>query len=414
MTSRTRMRAGLVALGTTLQLLLSACDSRVDTPTAVSPVNGPRAQSAPDSPAAAPGADTGWVATPAGWFHSSCVYEIEDGAVVRGDSVVGRGGQRRVLPPCAHPHREAPERGGRPLPPPSTNGYIIWNHETVSAPNAYRGVSVSWTVPDAPTVGYSSGSVYFTFPGLVNDTYILQPVLRYTSSGWAYASWRCDTGQNCTHSPYQSTTSGHQITGTIATNSCNGSTCDFTVTTTDATISVSTSATWTDTDNYREAVGTAIETYNLYTCGQYPLAPLRYTNMVLSDKNGTRSPTFVLVGTNFYGVDCGFAVQWSAPTILTRENLPTGPINGFTAVVTGNECSYNVMANGGWGGPYSYSWFDGDYSISSGQYSNGVTGNFTTDGQHVLQVQLTDAQGSVGYASISVNSATVQSFLCQR
>jgi len=54
-----------------------------------------------------------YVATPAGWYHRSCVHEIEDGALVGKDGLVTRrDGAIYQLTRCLYPVRGAPHAPG--------------------------------------------------------------------------------------------------------------------------------------------------------------------------------------------------------------------------------------------------------------------------------------------------------------
>ncbi|PYR61786.1 MAG: hypothetical protein DMF85_01360 [Acidobacteria bacterium] len=76
--------------------------------------------------------------------------------------------------------------------------------------NSYSAINANWTVPLAPLVPLQ---VYYSFPGLQSNSYIIQPVLQYNYTGpsWTLGSWHCNSGSDCIHSSFIGTDTGHGI-----------------------------------------------------------------------------------------------------------------------------------------------------------------------------------------------------------
>jgi len=151
--------------------------------------------------------DTELVATPAGWFHRSCVHEIPNGAHfdARTRLVKRLDGTTFEIPECQYPaYPDYPTR--RSLHgsdgEPADTGWVEYAYDYLGASNNYAHLTASWKVPNPPTGSYSGIQAFYSFPGLENiddDTvYILQPVIQYGYNGdfggseWKGASWRCD------------------------------------------------------------------------------------------------------------------------------------------------------------------------------------------------------------------------------
>lgn len=149
----------------------------------------------PDRPAEVP---EGYVITPIGYFHPSCVLRIEDGETLLADGRVEHadGAIEAIAPVCSYLHYTPT---GLPLPTdvreasgvPIIRGWLEYVSATTST--SYGEITATWTVPPQPTT--NDGQTLFFFPGLEqynNDLSILQPVLQWYAPGpWAVASWNC-------------------------------------------------------------------------------------------------------------------------------------------------------------------------------------------------------------------------------
>jgi hypothetical protein len=152
----------------------------------------------PNRPAAVPG---GFVITPFGYFHPSCVRSIADQDRLLADGRVAHtnGKVDQSAPACAFPHYTAsgaqvsgnlPKAMETELP--AINGWV--EYTSIIADTSYGEIAATWTVPPQPTSSAPGQAVFF-FPGFedtVNNLTIVQPVLQWYAPGpWGMASWNC-------------------------------------------------------------------------------------------------------------------------------------------------------------------------------------------------------------------------------
>ena len=243
---------------------------------------------------------TDYVATPAGWYHLSCVHKIEDGARVDSNRVVTRrDGSRYQIPACSHPARPVSAGGvGQPggqVQAPVNNGWIEYAWASQPSGSKYREITANWRVPAAPTGTYPAPptvAVYYSFPGLENNYYIIQPVLQYGYNGafggnyWTMASWQCHSSfSTCYYSTPLSISARDSLYGSVVASNCAGGTCTWAMTTRDVTTSQQTVYTASDYDNYNWATKGAVEVYGLSTCSQYPQNGIFYSGVTVYDGN---------------------------------------------------------------------------------------------------------------------------------
>lgn len=221
-----------------------------------------------------------YVATPAGWFHRSCVYEVEDGAWLKeGHIVTRRDGTTFSIPVCAYPAYPnlgptAAERTGAPFPPSDT-GWIEYAYFNLPRGNWYQRLTANWPVPQNPTGGHPDSALYYTFPGLSSNWFINQPVISYGYSGpyWQMASWHCDGEDGtCIHSTIKTISSGDAMHGEVYNDpeDCHDGVCTWIILTQDLTRGDFTLLLVDDTQDYWRAEGGAVEVYGLTSCSQYP------------------------------------------------------------------------------------------------------------------------------------------------
>jgi hypothetical protein len=240
-----------------------------------------------------------FVATPNGWFHHSCVYEIGDDEEVRGDVIAKRDGRSsRAMKLCTRPHYDFQGRalGQAAVPPPADGGWIM----AVAADTVpVNWLSASWTVPHEPLV--NAGIVYF-FPGLEHKSsndLILQPVLAHNGAdapgGWAIYSWNCCPGNNAHHSRAIAVQPGEAITGFM-----HGQHCDTTTgVCSDWTISTATASADSrfEVHDFRESMdwvfSGVLESYSVNSCNQYPPDnQLTFSNVTVTRVGGSNGGVF--------------------------------------------------------------------------------------------------------------------------
>jgi hypothetical protein len=255
----------------------------------------------------------GYVLTPHGYYHQSCVHEVPDGAEVGvGGRVMLADGSERQLPGCNHPRlvlrNEAVE--------PTTNGWV--EDANWTSPSPATKLTSRFGVPSAPSA--SAGQVVFFFPGMEpsDGTIILQPVLQWGASAagggddWEIASWSC--GPSCVHSKLVKVASGDTLIGDITGSSCSPTgQCTWKIVTKDNNSGKSTTlTTHGDAESYVWLFGGVLEAYGISACNQYPSnGHETFSSVNFFDEAGNRlAPSYSadLLGTT---PSCSFRV---APT----------------------------------------------------------------------------------------------------
>lgn len=152
-------------------------------------------RSCPLSPAAIP---AGYVFTPGGWSHPSCIHEVADGATVdvdRGD-VLMDGKIVAHYDPCPYPAKRM-LRARRAVGPASYGGWVEDTFQFAPSGQTFDFASSVITVPPAPSTTTPQTLYYFTGlqSTLDSDCGIIQPVLQWGvspaggGSFWGIASW---------------------------------------------------------------------------------------------------------------------------------------------------------------------------------------------------------------------------------
>ena len=138
----------------------------------------------PNRPATVP---SGYLITPFGYFHPSCVAQLAEGDELRPDDHVIRhpNGSSSNMHVCAYPHYRAngdkvvgDERAAKD--PNISHAWI--EYASVTTTSSYGFLYAFWSVPPTPTS--KDGQTLFFFPGLedINDVVtIIQPVLGWNS-----------------------------------------------------------------------------------------------------------------------------------------------------------------------------------------------------------------------------------------
>jgi hypothetical protein len=247
----------------------------------------------PNSP---PGVPDWYLITPFGYFHPSCVRQLAEGeTLLAGGSVIQHAdGTFDNVPACGYPHYTA--RGevvvagaARAEPPTISHSWIVDGRATTST--AYGQISVTWTVPPAPTS--KDGQTVYFFPGFedIKDVEsILQPVLGWNadfSKAWGIASWNCCIKGVTWESTPKPVTSGDAILGTVASTCGAGKlTCPlWNVITRDKTSGKSTKLPNTPSkgQTFNLAFGGVLEVYNVARCSDYPPSGSLAFNVALYD-----------------------------------------------------------------------------------------------------------------------------------
>jgi hypothetical protein len=231
--------------------------------------------------AAAPAGLTpaGYVATPQGYFHPSCVIHVGADEQQQADGrIVHANGSVRTVAPCQYPRYD--KHGNAIAPdesPPTVSGWVESSGD--QSHGALQYISAHWNVPSAPTSG--SGQVYY-FPGLQDlenpNTTVLQPVLGWNQKdgppGWSIGSWNCCVAGNISHSEIIAVNAGDQLYGSVAGTNCHADTgqCDtWQVVTTDLTTNrVTPYSTVSYGQRFDWSFGGVLEASGINDCTQFP------------------------------------------------------------------------------------------------------------------------------------------------
>jgi hypothetical protein len=287
----------------------------------------------PDDVSAVP---DGYVATPAGWYHRSCVPEIEEGARIgKGGLVTRKDGTTYQLAKCQYPrygNGPAATVSSTAAATATYTGYVEFAYVAQTGV-FYDGLTANWVVPPAPLAAYGGNQFYAAFPGLQETVgnVILQPAIQYGVTGagggqyWAMASWQCgDPWGNCPHTPLTRINAGDSMFGSVIASNCANGDCDWTITVRDVTTGQERVLPVTTTEAHELAVGGAVEVWNNSSCSMYPVQGVFFTNVTLYKNSIPQSPTW----NEFVQSDppptpfCGFDVTSTPTTVNLYHNPP--------------------------------------------------------------------------------------------
>lgn len=339
----------------------------------------------------------GYVSTPGGLYHRSCVIAIPDGAVLRYDGTVTlKTGARYSVPTtCSYPilRPSSPVRatqdGGvqRLATPfslsdmPTLNGYA--EEAFFSSTYPLMQVAADWNVPTGP-VAYAQ-QAYFNFPGLVSPAYILQPVVQFGVSGagggpyWSMTGWKC----GAIHQPcfvlgsLKKVNSGDQIHGSVVGTGCVGSICNWTVAATDQTTGTAFSQLAVDSQYYFQGEGGDVEAKGATSCDEIPINGVTYTGISFVDRNGTHlNPSFQRVYPDSASLSCGYLITTTATTVHDIHN-----VSSVTATANGGlSGAVGCIAPACTGGAGFITSVTAAGSVLTVKNSHGATGQITLSG----------------------------------
>jgi len=257
---------------------------------------------APAGPNHPVGVPDGYVITPFGYFHPSCVLRLTEGEALLADGRVIQHADGAIsnIAPCDYPRYTASGEivtaGAVGAPPPTiSHSWIESAGATTST--SYGALTATWTVPPGPTS--NDGQTVYFFPGLedIDDVVsILQPVLGWNADfagAWGIASWNCcPSGITVESSPVR-VKSGNEIKGTIR-DACSAGTLScskWKVTSEDVSTGRSTALNNTPSEGqtFNWAFAGALEVYNVVQCSDYPSnGSLTFSDVALYDYNFDR------------------------------------------------------------------------------------------------------------------------------
>ncbi len=283
----------------------------------------------PNRPSTVP---AGYVITPFGYFHPSCVLGVASGETVLADGRVQHsdGTVDANAPVCSYPHYTARGEvvtGNNSGVNPLTIVHSWIEDGATTTTTAYGKLTAIWPVPSAPTT--FDGQTVYLFPGLVDyntDATIIQPVLGWNSffgEVWSIASWNCcPSGATHYSSPVQVNT-GDTIYGLIksmckaGTESCSL----WKITSEDKTTHKSTTLSKAPSEGqtFNWAQSGALEVYEIVQCSDYPPEDATtFSKVALYDYNFTKIANPGWSITDYYnGLDpqCNYGGQVTATTV---------------------------------------------------------------------------------------------------
>ncbi|MFZ0662852.1 MAG: hypothetical protein WAM66_09180 [Acidobacteriaceae bacterium] len=267
-------------------------------------------EAGPNRPANIP---DGYVITPFGFFHSSCVQSLTKGERLLADGRIQHadGTVEEAAAVCSYPHYMRGGIGSGTAANTSAgvkNGAVAKNGSGANTPSAidgwvesasiysgsssktYGALVATWAVPDRPLA--DDGQVLFFFPGFedINNTEsILQPVLQWNQGQWTIASWNCCLSGIATSSPAINVSAGDEIYGSVTSTCAPGTLACPTWNVLTLDMATGKSTTLADTPSqgqtFNWAFGGVLEAYNPTTCGDYPLdRHLRFDNLTVFDQ----------------------------------------------------------------------------------------------------------------------------------
>lgn len=255
------------------------------------------------SPAAQAASLQGYVNTPFGLYHASCVYDVGDGASVDADGTVERAdGSRFQLPECQY------LRYSSVVTPAETNGWVEdadWTSSTW-----VRELTSDMDVPTAPSA--NDGQTVYFFSGVepTAGEEILQPVLAYRGSSglWTMESWYC--GPSCAHSTMVTVQPGQTLAGSVLGSNCtSGGVCaKWTITTKNTSTGKSTTINRkNDPYVFQWSFGGVLEAYDIVSCADYPASQqISFTDIDFYDQNLDPLTPAWKVETMGQSPSCGF------------------------------------------------------------------------------------------------------------
>jgi hypothetical protein len=261
----------------------------------------------------------GYVVTPFGYFHPSCVQKIaEEDELQANGQVQHRDGSITGNTTCNYP-RYAPD--GTPKvttakqQAPEISGWIESASVTAPANRSFSALYAASTVPSQPKA--QDGQVLFLFPGFedINNTEsILQPVITWADGQWTVSNWNCCLSGITTQSTPIDVRPGDEIVSSITENCRPGtlSCATWNIFSLDTRTRKSTTLAKTPSDGqvFNWAFGGALEPYYVVNCDDYPKdGHETYRIMVFDERFIPIDPKWVLsVGTT-QTPQCGYKIN---------------------------------------------------------------------------------------------------------
>jgi hypothetical protein len=221
----------------------------------------------------------GYVVTPFGYFHPSCVQTIaEDDALLANGQVQHSDGSVTGKVSCDYPRyapNGTPKVTGVKQQVPEISGWIESASVTAPANKSFSALYATARVPSQPRS--QDGQVLFFFPGfedISNVESILQPVITWAGGQWTVSNWNCCLSGITVQSTPVNINPGDEIVSSITENCRPGtlSCATWNIFSLDTRTGKSTTLAKTPSDGqvFNWAFGGALEPYYVVSCDDYP------------------------------------------------------------------------------------------------------------------------------------------------
>ena len=285
---------------------------------------------------------SGFIVTPFGYMHPSCITHLREGERASKDMLLHHAdGTLDKIPTCQYPRYKA---NGQMVESTASQEdiqaaavkqpTISWDWvESVTANYAVNlgEQSSTWVVPPSPTS--HDGQTDYFFPGIGN---IMQPVMGWGAdfkTGWGIASWICCSP--AAESPVIQVNPGDRILGTITQDCALGTSACATwkVSITDQTTGKSTTLSAEPLQGRQnEAIGGVLEVYNIVQCSDYPPNGQITFNSTFYDYSGN-----LVSNLNWSGAasttdspQCHYSAHGSGTQITLTYGQAAGIVSGAT------------------------------------------------------------------------------------
>jgi hypothetical protein len=221
----------------------------------------------------------GYVVTPFGYFHPSCVQNIAEGeALLPNGQVQHSDGSVTAKTTCNYPRYAAdgtPKVAAAKQQAPEISGWIESASVTAPTNKSFSALLATSTVPSQPRA--DDGQVLYLFPGfedISNVESILQPVIGWSAGQWTVADWNCCLSGITVQSTPINVSPGDEIVSSITQNCRPGtlSCATWNIFSLDTRTGKSTTLAKTPSDGqvFNWAFGGALEPYYVVSCDDYP------------------------------------------------------------------------------------------------------------------------------------------------
>jgi len=279
-----------------------------------------------------------YVTTPYGYFHPSCIVEVQPNETVNSDgTIVDDVGNTRTTSACARPRFDpagndisAGQAGAsfqaQPAASTATSVFHGWLGDyNASNMGALSYISATWEVPPAPAAGNKGQTVYYFngLQGLPTTESILQPVLAYSNGHWSATSWNCCKQGTTVTGNTIAVNTGDVIAGTVMGTNCNsaGLCRNWVVQTLDQTtgaVSTLNTASWGVPLNW--AFGAVQELYGFTSCNDLPASgSITFNNQIYTTTSGANArPSWNWAAPPSSAPRCGYSATNGETTLTLR------------------------------------------------------------------------------------------------